>query len=101
MLDFLSTVHSKFGYSIELAPLAPGHAYNRTDARIAHMNTFMKNLKARTHVFGAQGVAKAFHAASESAKKKPRKHMARCHIFYRSVKVDNKDAKTKRKTLVP
>ena len=42
MLEFLSHLKSKFGYTAELIPLAPGHAWNRTDARIAHMNIFLK-----------------------------------------------------------
>ena len=56
MLDELSCVYEKYGYTVELSPLAPGHAWNRTDARIAHMNTFLRLLKARSRVFGAIGV---------------------------------------------
>ncbi len=46
MLEELSTVFVKYGYTVELSPLAPGHAWNRTDGRIAHMNTFLRLLKA-------------------------------------------------------
>jgi hypothetical protein len=47
MLEELSHVFVKYGYKVILSPLAPGHAWNRTDARIAHMNTFLRLLLAR------------------------------------------------------
>lgn len=41
MIEFFSTVFNKYGYEVELIPLAPGHAFNRTDGRLAHMNIFL------------------------------------------------------------
>jgi hypothetical protein len=99
MLEELGTIFAKFGYTIELAPLAPGHAWNRTDARLAHMNTFLGALKACSRVFGAQAIAEAFHAASDSKLKNRRKYMARSHVFFRRVDIDRSKAKSLRKTL--
>lgn len=66
MLQELSKVLIKYGYKVKLIPLAPGHAWNRTDARIAHMNTFLYVVLRKSRVFGALGIAAAFRAASES-----------------------------------
>ena len=99
MLDELSCVYEKYGYTVELSPLAPGHAWNRTDARIAHMNTFLRLLKARSRVFGAKGVAAAFHAASDQSLKNRRQYMERSYIFFREVEVDQDQAAETRKSL--
>jgi hypothetical protein len=82
---------------VELAPLAPGHAHNRTDARIAHMNTFLKYYKAFTRVFGAIGMSKAFHAQSIAKRGKKKKLLALSHIYHRVVTVNKEEAKDKRK----
>jgi len=87
MLEELSAVFQKYGYHVELANLPPGHAWNRTDARIAHMNTFLKALKAVSRVFGAESVAAAFHAASNAALTTKRTFMARSNVFFRVVPV--------------
>jgi hypothetical protein len=99
MLDKLSRIHGEYGYTVELSPLAPGHAWNRTDARIAHMNTFLGALKAVTRVFGARGVSKEFHKATNINLKNRRKYMARSHIFCRDVHVDHKKAEAERKNI--
>ena len=92
MLEALSAVFMKYGYTVELSPLAPGHAHNRTDARIAHMNTFLNLLKAKSRVFGAKGVAEAFHTASEHNMRTKRNYLARSHIFYREVTINRQEA---------
>ena len=95
MLDFFSTVKQRFDYTAELVPLAPGHAWNRTDARIAHMNTFLDALKDITRLFGAKQIADAFYDASNpnpSGRKKRRKLMARSHIGFRTVQFDQEKA---------
>jgi len=99
MLENMSHIHEKFGYTVELSPLAPGHAWNRTDARIAHMNTFLGALKAVTRVFGALGVSREFHKASDMKLKNQRKYMARSHIFHRDVHVDHDKAEDIRKNI--
>jgi hypothetical protein len=53
MAEKLSKFFEKFGYGVRLIPLSPGHAYKRTDARIAHMNTFLNALKKKSCVYGA------------------------------------------------
>jgi hypothetical protein len=77
---------------VELSPLAPGHAYNRTDARIAHMNTFLNLFKAKSRVFGAKGIAQIFYAAAAYSMKNKRNYMARSHIYYRVVSIDRAKA---------
>lgn len=99
MLEELSTLFAKYGYTVELLPLAPGHAWNRTDARIAHMNTFLGVLKAVSRVFMASGVARAFHAASDPSLANRRKYMYRSHVFYRAVVVDAEKAAADKKVL--
>jgi hypothetical protein len=89
MLEELSRLFVKYGYTVELSPLAPGHAWNRTDARIAHMNTFLRLLLARSRVFGAEGIANAFFAAAAYTQKNKRKYLARSHILYRAVTIDH------------
>ena len=85
MLEELSSVFVKYGYSVELIPLGPGHAWNRTDSRFAHMNTFIKKLKGKSRVFGAKGFADAFWAASDVSQSTRRQFMSRSHIFFRVV----------------
>ena len=85
MLEELSCMFSKFKYTCELIPLPPGHAWNRTDARIAHQNVFLRNLKAKSRVYGAKEVANAFHLASDARHARRRKYLARSHIFFRVV----------------
>ena len=75
MLDELSKLFKKYAYSVELVPLAPAHAYNRTDARLAHMNTFLNALKAYTRVFGAEMIARAFRMVSDPRHAKRRAFM--------------------------
>ena len=57
MLQELSLAFAKYGYNVELIPLPPGHAWNLTDARIAHMNIFIKAIKRKGRVFGAEMIA--------------------------------------------
>jgi hypothetical protein len=99
MLEELSHLFVKYGYTVELSPLAPGHAWNRTDARIAHMNTFLRLLLARSRVFGAQGIAQAFYAAAAYARKNKRKYLARSHILYREVTIDHVQAAITKKMI--
>ena len=99
MLEELSEFLEKYGYTVELSPLAPGHAWNRTDARIAHMNTFLRLLKAKSRVFGAQGVADAFFAALDRILRNGRKYMERTYIYFRVVMVDKDKAEEKRKLI--
>ena len=83
MLQELSNVFPKYGYSVELIPLGPGHAWNRTDARIAHLNTFFNNHKSKTRLYGAREYAKCLHDASDSTKATIRKLMHRSYVFLR------------------
>jgi hypothetical protein len=53
----------------------------------------------RSRVFGAQGVAAAFHAAASYKNKDKRKHMARCHIMFREVKIDHVQAAATKKKI--
>ena len=99
MLEELSAVCSKYGYTVELACLAPGHAWNRTDARIAHMNTFLNALKATSRVFGGLGIAKAFYSASDPELKNRRKYMARSHVAFRKVIFNLKQAAETKKII--
>jgi hypothetical protein len=85
MLQALSKLFSKFGYTCELIPLSPGHAWNLTDGRIAHMNTFIRLAKASARIFGAKHVASLFHKASDPEMVNSRKFMARSSIFFRVV----------------
>jgi hypothetical protein len=88
MLDELSRLKGTAGITFELIPLAPGHAFNRSDARIAHQNTFLRGLKRRSRVFGAKDIATAFHTASNPATANRRKHLTRSQCFFRKVVVD-------------
>ena len=99
MLQELSTVKGRYDYRVWLIPLAPGHAWNRTDARIAHMNTFLNVVLAKSRVFGAAGVAAAFRAASDDRLRKTRTYLARSHIFFVEVTVDRVKAKADKKQL--
>ena len=98
MLEELSNLMGKYGYRVKLIPLAPGHAWNRTDARIAHMNTFLNVILSKSRVIGARDVAAVFRAASDPRLKNQRKYMARSHIFFRVVHVDSKKAEQQKKT---
>jgi hypothetical protein len=82
MLEALSKVTEKYGFTVELINLAPGHAYNRTDARIAHLNTFLRKLTRITRVFGAREIARALHAASMADSKHLLK---RSNVFFRTI----------------
>jgi hypothetical protein len=85
MLDFLSQLQSKFGFTVELIPLAPKHAFNLTDGRIATMNTFLRGVKRVTRVLGAEQMAAAFHACTVGEQVKVRKFMQRCDVFFARV----------------
>ena len=85
MVEAHSCLKERTGISCELTPLSPAHAHNRTDARIAHMNTFLTAIKEKSRVFGAEGIARAFHAAADPARTKQRKFLARSHVFFRVV----------------
>jgi hypothetical protein len=85
MLEELSKLFEKFGIDVELIPLSPGHAWNRTDARIAHMNTFLRGVKAKGRIYGACNFATAFAAASNPTNATKRKFMARSFVFFRVV----------------
>ena len=99
MLEFLSKVFNEYAYKVKLIPLAPGHAWNLTDARIAHMNTFLNAILKKSRVLGALGIAAAFRAASDPRLHKQRKFMARSHIFFVKVKVDRPKAAEEKKLL--
>lgn len=86
MLDELSCFKSKYDYSTELIPLCPKHAYNRSDSRIAHMNTFLEKVKSKGRLLGAKEVAEAFHCATDPNRTTKRTFMARCHVFFRAIK---------------
>ena len=91
MLEYLSKFFEKYGYKVKLIPLSPGHAWNRTDARIAHMNTFLNALKKKSRVFGANQIASAFKLATDPAVTTKRKYMARSFVFFRTVVIDQPD----------
>jgi hypothetical protein len=85
MLQELIEVYAKYGYNIILAPLAPGHAFSRTDAHIAHLNALIKLIKAFCRIFGAHGVAEVMHAAADPKLAKKRSHMYCSFVFFRRV----------------
>ena len=87
MLDELSSVLRRYGYFVELMPLGPGHAYNRTDARLARQNTFLAKLTRESRVFGSRQIAEAFRIAASGGVAQ-RKFMDRSHIFYADVPVN-------------
>jgi hypothetical protein len=98
MLEELSTFYIKYGLKVTLLPLPPGHAWNRTDARIAHQNTFLESLKAIGRVRGAEEIAEAFHEAADPKYQGTRKYMERSHCFFRVVQHDApQEAKIKKK----
>ena len=98
MLEELSKVFEKYSYSVDLIPLGPGHAFNRTDQRFAHMNVFLRNTKAASRIFGAYSMARAFHVASDPNKTSKRKLIARSNVFFSVVK-PNPNAARDRKLL--
>jgi hypothetical protein len=85
MLEELSKVFAKFGYVVKLIPLPPGHAWNRTDARIAHINVFLKWLKKKSRVRGAREIAAALRKAGDASVTKQRKVLERSWVFFRVV----------------
>jgi hypothetical protein len=89
----------KHGVSVELIPLAPGHAYNRTDARLAHLNTFFDNLKRHSRVFGAKGMAEALRKMTKATTSK-RKYLKRSHVFFRVVKGMEQAARDEKKSKI-
>ena len=91
MLDYLSKFFPTYGYEVKLIPLAPGHAWNRTDARIAHMNTFLNALKKKSRVFGAEEIANAFNLAADPEVSTKRKFLARSYVFFRVVVIEQPD----------
>jgi hypothetical protein len=98
MLEELSTFFAKYGLKVTLMPLPPGHAWNRTDARIAHQNTFLEKLKAISRLHGAKEIAAAFRAASDPKYIDTRKYMQRSHCFFRRVHHDEPaEAKTNKR----
>jgi hypothetical protein len=86
MLEELSALFERYQTSVELIPLPPGHAWNKTDARIAYQNKFLAAFKAVSRLFGAEQFAAAFRAASDAKVTKRRKFMARSSVFFRVVK---------------
>jgi hypothetical protein len=99
MLEELSLLFQKYGYTVELSPLAPGHAWNRTDARIAHMHTFLRLLLAKSRVFGAEGIANAFFTKAACRMRKKRKYLPRSHIMFREVTIDHVQAAATKKKI--
>jgi hypothetical protein len=91
MLEALSGIFNKFGYTVELMNLPPAHAHNRTDARIARQNTFLNKTKNRARVYGAEQTATAFRKACDPAISKSRKFMARSWIFFRVIPQTDED----------
>jgi hypothetical protein len=91
MLEYLSKFCGEQGYKVKLIPLAPGHAHNRTDGRIAHMNTLLNAVKKTSRVFGAEEIAAVFQLASDPKVVSKRKFMARSHVFFRVVVTDERD----------
>ena len=102
MIEELSKIFMKFGFTVQLIPLSPGHAFNPTDARIAHMNTFLVALKRSSRIFGAEQVARAFRAAADptcTIRKFQRKFMARSFEFFRVVPPAEESAEESKKEL--
>ena len=85
MLEELSTLFLKWKLNYELISLAPGHAWNPTDGRIAHMNTFLRAIRRSSRIFGAEAVARAFQLASNPKISQRRKFLARSFVFFRVV----------------
>jgi hypothetical protein len=84
MLEYLSHAHANFGFHMRLIPLPPAHAFNLTDQRFAHINTFVDKLLRYTRVFGAEGIAAQVREASTD-RTQARKYIARSHVFFREV----------------
>jgi hypothetical protein len=82
MLEELSKVFKKYNYSVELVPLPPGHAFNKTDTRFAHLNTMVNILKAKSRLFGAKMIAGALQRLSDPRVGSKRKFMARSYVFF-------------------
>jgi hypothetical protein len=90
MLAFLSMVYNLYKVWVELSPLGPGHAFNPTDARIAHANIFVTKLKRRTRLEGgAKSIALAFSKRTDPTQATLRTYMPRTHVFFRVVEMGN------------
>ena len=87
MLDELSSSFGRYGYKMQLIPLAPAHAHNRTDQRIALINVYFTAIRRVDRIFGARQFADFLHAASNPKVAKKRKFAERSHIFFRVVVV--------------
>ena len=85
MLEALSGLFEAKGFYVELVPLSPGHAWNRTDARIARLNTLFSHAKAVMHLHGAQQFAELLAQVSDASKTGRRKFLERSHSFFRVV----------------
>ena len=92
MLEELSKFKGKYGYDVVLMPLAPGHAFNNTDARIAHVNKVLTATKNKTRVYGAREIAEVLRLASDPRVSKKYKYMERSWVFFVVVGGDNEDA---------
>jgi hypothetical protein len=99
MLEELSTLISKYRYTVELLPLAPAHAFNRTDSHIAHMNKLIKKIKRKGRVFGAEGFAKIFRNAADPTVVGKVNLLKRNNAFFRVVPQPTEEDKDKRKDL--
>lgn len=88
MLEFLSSVHDRYGFAVELIPLAPGHAWNPSDHRIACMGHFITKVKKSARLIGAEMTAKAFSAMTDPTTTSRRKYMRRTHVYFRIVDLD-------------
>jgi hypothetical protein len=90
MLAFLSVAHLLYKIWVELSPLGPGHAFNPSDARIAHQNIFVTKLKRKTRlVGGARSIALAFSKRTDPTQTTRRTYMPRTHVFFRVIKMGN------------
>lgn len=97
MLEELSILFNNYGYSTELVPLTPGHAFNRTDSHIAHMNMLIKKIKRKGRVFGAKGFAQIFRHAADPNVVGKAKLMKRNNAFFRVVPPPTEEDKEKKK----
>jgi hypothetical protein len=99
MLEELSILFHNYGYSTELVPLTPAHAFNRTDSHIAHMNKLIKKIKRKGRVFGAKGFTKIFRHAADPNVVGKAKLMKRNNAFFRVVPPPTEEDKEKKKGL--
>lgn len=94
MIDELSKIFNARGFYVELVPLSPGHAWNKTDARIARLNTFFSHAKSVMHLLGAEAFANLLIEATLLEKNTQRKLLTRSHIFYRKIPEEYASAPT-------